>query len=229
MAGGGYTNLGGFWGVADATATATATATVTPTATSTATATATVTGTATATLTSTRTPTATATSPAATPSATATATPPATASATSTGTPPATRTPTATPAASSTATRTPTITPTPYRQPAVGVQVVPGAVAGRLTVTITARDANCTPNNRLVSIQVTALQNAVIQLPDSVLLQATPFSLPIPPNSNSVSFTLVRRPDSPPNPAGDGSTASLLVTDGCGAWPTFVGGGVSAF
>jgi hypothetical protein len=29
--------------------------------------------------------------------------------------------------------------------------------------------------------------------------------------------------------SGQAATVTLVITDGCGAWPTFVGGGPSAF
>ncbi|HZR97801.1 MAG TPA: hypothetical protein VFE37_03785 [Chloroflexota bacterium] len=144
----------------------------------------------------------------------------------------ATPTPSRTPTPTATRTSTPAVggsaTPTPYPRPNVGVHVEPGNPQ-RLLVTITARDANCTPNNRLIAVRVTALQNGVVQLPGSVVLQQTPFDIPVPPNSSQLSFTVIRRSETPPNAAGPGTTVSLVVTDGCGDWPTFVGGGPNAF
>ncbi|HEY7068171.1 MAG TPA: choice-of-anchor Q domain-containing protein [Chloroflexota bacterium] len=137
-----------------------------------------------------------------------------------TSTPPATATPTHTFTPSPTG--TPTITRTPYPRPNVSVQVTPGA-PNQLHVTITARDAGCTPNNQLAQIQVTALDNAVIQEPDDLVLRSAPVTLPMPPRALQASFTLLRVT------AGQAATASLLISDGCGGWPTIVGGGPNAF
>jgi hypothetical protein len=49
----------------------------------------------------------------------------------------------------------------------------------------------------------------------------TPIALPTHPAS--IVLTLHRVT------SGAASTAELTVTDGCGDWPTFVGGGPSAF
>jgi N-acetylneuraminic acid mutarotase len=185
------------------------TLTLTPTATPTNTAT--PTPTATATLTPTPTNTAMATS---TPTLTLTPTPTATSSATPTSTPTGTVTPTRTPS--------PTVTLTPYPRPAVGVQVTPDPPQ-RLQVVITARDAACTPNNQLVQIQFTALTNAGIQLPGDVIVHTTPFTVPIAPGNAQTSFTVIR------TTPGQPTNATFTVTDGCGAWPTFVGGGPNSF
>jgi hypothetical protein len=45
----------------------------------------------------------------------------------------------------------------------------------------------------------------------------------VPGTPASYQFTVVR------TTPGVASTVHLVVTDGCGAWPTFVGGGPSAF
>jgi hypothetical protein len=130
----------------------------------------------------------------------------------------------ATPPATATPTRTftPTITPTPYPRPSVSVQAVP-STPGRLDVTLTARDAGCTPNNHLVQVEVTALQNAVLELPGSLTLREAPVTLPLGAGATQVSFRLLR------GTPGQAALATLLVTDGCGGWPTFVGGGPNAF
>ncbi|HEY7066159.1 MAG TPA: carboxypeptidase-like regulatory domain-containing protein [Chloroflexota bacterium] len=193
------------------TSSSTPTNTSTPTSTSTPTATATATATATSTPTGTVTPTATST-PTATPSATTTRTP------TPTGTAVVGATATATP--TSTVTRPPTITPTPV--PHVGVQVAPGA-PNRLQVTVTARNGGCTPDNQLVQLQFTVLSNGAIQRPSDLALHQTPFTVSIPPGTAQTSFTLLRlNPD-------QAATAQLVITDGCGTWPTFVGGGPGSF
>jgi hypothetical protein len=104
----------------------------------------------------------------------------------------------------------------------VGVLVVPGGPS-RLQVTVTARNGGCTPDNQLVQLQFTALSNVAIQLPSDLSLHETPFTAPILPSTAQTSFTLMRLTP------GDAATAQLVVTDGCGTWPTFVGGGPGAF
>ena len=149
---------------------------------------------------------------------------------TPTTTPTATRTPTPTPTRTHTPTSTtPVATATPtstsFPRPNVGVGVVP-STSGRLTVTIAGRDAACSPNNQLQSIQITRLDNATVDWPGpppTVIssLPATP--IPVPGSPPSYQFTVVR------TTPGAASTVHLTVTDGCGEWPTFVGGGPGAF
>lgn len=132
--------------------------------------------------------------------------------------PPPTPTATATATLTFTPTRTPTATPTPRTQ--VGVSVAP-SVGGRLLSTITARSGGCAPDNQLVSLHFTQTDNALVTI-GSQVDRGGDFTVPVPPNTPAVSFT-VRRVS--PGPA----TVQLIVTDGCGTWPTFVGGGPEAF
>ncbi len=105
----------------------------------------------------------------------------------------------------------------------VGVGVAP-ATAGRLLVTVTARDAACSPNNALQSVQVTRLDNATVEWPGPPPTTiSAPTTLPVPGTPASYRFTVVR------TTPGVASTVHLVVTDGCGTWPTFVGGGPNAF
>ena len=125
----------------------------------------------------------------------------------------------------------PTITPTPYPRPNVGVQVAPGG--GVLQTTITARDAGCnnnTQNNQLLSIRFTRLANATVDVGAPPIATVGPAPPPPPPvdvalpsHPPSVSLT-VHRINS-----GQPVTVELIVTDGCGTWPTFVGGGPGSF
>ena len=203
----------------------------TPTPTNTATKTATSTPTKTATPTTTRTPTPTNTVAGTnTPTPTKTATPTATATATVSPGATATLTP------GLTATRTPTATPFP--KPNVGVSVVPSG--GALQTTITARDAGCTPNNQLVSVQFgqpRASSNELVDLagiPGMSVQPALPgaanltgrqgsFTVTLPAGVSQLPFAVRRATP------GVATTVNLLVTDGCGQWPTFVGGGPTAF
>jgi hypothetical protein len=157
--------------------------------------------------------------PTATPTGTGTPSPTGTATATrtATGTPSPTRIPTSIP------TQPPTITPTPYPQSNIGVQVA-SAGAGQLQATLTARDAGCVPNNRLRALRITRLTNATLDVPGIgtlTALSAGPIALPdLPP---AITLTLHRVT------GGASATAELVVTDGCGDWSTFVGGGDAAF
>jgi hypothetical protein len=139
-----------------------------------------------------------------------------------TATPTATRTPTATASATPTGTRT-TVQPgaTPYPQPNVAVETSPD-MAGRLRVTVTGRDAGCTPNNTLTALRFGSMTNARVDLGDGAL-HAGSFDDTLPTPGPRATFYVVRQTP------GQASTVSLTVVDGCGAWPTFVGGGPTAF
>jgi hypothetical protein len=231
-----------------ATSTATPTETSTPTPTSTATATSTDTPTATSTVTATPmatlTPTATSTdTPAPTSTATPSATPTRTSTPTSTTAPTVTLTPTPTltptrgtltltppaPTATLTATApatrtpTPTVTPVPAPcapRPPIGIAVTPSG-DGRLHVVVTATTNAGTPTNQLVSIRFDPGTNAAVYA--ELFAQSVPFTVSYPAGTTQATFAVGRLT------AGQASTASLVITDGCGAWPTFVGGGPSAF
>ncbi|HEY7067953.1 MAG TPA: hypothetical protein VII06_41260 [Chloroflexota bacterium] len=133
--------------------------------------------------------------------------------------------PTRTPPAPPTATRTPTATATPFPHPNVGVQVAPSGTADQLQTTITARDAACASgNNQLQALQFTKLTNAAVDVATSpVTMVSAPTTVSLPPHPATIGLT-VRR-----STAGLAATVELTVVDGCGTWPTFVGGGPSAF
>jgi uncharacterized repeat protein (TIGR01451 family) len=222
--------------------TETPTITVTPTLTATPTVTGTPTSTATPTLTATPTPTGT---PAGTATPTPTGTPPGGATLTPTGTaisratptltptpgqnPTATHTPTATSTATppiltatpTLAPPTPTATPGPCApRPPVSVVTAPNG-DGRLRVTITANTSTGTLTNQLVSVLFNAGSNTRIYA--GLYAQTGPFTWNLAPVTTQGTFLVERLT------AGQASTVSLVVTDGCGAWPTFVGGGPTAF
>lgn len=171
----------------------------------------------------TATPTATAT---ATNTATSTRTPTATATPTSTNTPTATSTPSATPTVTRTPTpsATPTRTATPFPQANVGIQTAPQPPS-RLRVTVDGRDASCggnLHNNQLFELRFGTATNAFIDVGDGIL-HSGDFVFAPPLFMEPFTFYLVRRTP------GQASTVNLTVVDGCGAWPTFVGGGPDAF
>jgi hypothetical protein len=79
-------------------------------------------------------------------------------------------------------------------------------------------------NARLLQLQIGALTNAVVDL-DALgqMGVGSGATIALPPETLSLSL-YVRRVT-----PGHASHANLTVVDGCGAWPTFVGGGPSAF
>jgi len=122
-----------------------------------------------------------------------------------------------TPTPTSTLTPVPTATPGPCApRPLVGVQVV-AVGGGKLRVTLTTSQLPATPGNKLIQVRFGSAPNAVVE-------DATGVSPPPPPPAGATSYTVfVRR-------TGQGGVAfPLIVVDQCGEWPTFVGGGPSAF
>jgi hypothetical protein len=173
------------------------------------------------------TPTATPTrTPTPTVTATATAPPTSTAPPTATATPTSTASRTPTPAATLAVTLTSTATPpsaarcTP--RPTVAVQAVPGS-AGQLAVMVTAATTASTPTNDLVRLDFGAATNARIDVTGGPQNLAGGFGFAVSANQSGASFT-VRRVTT-----GQAAHVELTVTDSCGAWPTFVGGGPGAF
>ena len=107
----------------------------------------------------------------------------------------------------------------------VGVGVTPQAPTQTLQTTITARETGCTANNRLLSLRFTRLANATVDVPTTPVtaVTTTPTTVALPSQPASITLTVHRVT------AGQAATAELVVTDNCGDWPTFVGGGPSAF
>ena len=120
------------------------------------------------------------------------------------------------------ATATPTLTPTPALpavscspRPPIQIASTPGG--GRLSVTVTATGQN----NQLLSLQFTRTTNAVVDVAGQTGRSGA-FTVNLPGTSATSSF-VVRR-------VGTGSaTVAVTVTDRCGGWSTFVGGGPGAF
>ena len=79
-------------------------------------------------------------------------------------------------------------------------------------------------NNQLLALRVTRLTNATVDVPGVGTLtapSATPIALPSHPPTLGLTVHRVT--------SGQASMVELTVTDGCGDWPTFLGGGPSAF
>src|SRR4051812_19681866 len=107
-------------------------------------------------------------------------------------------------------------------RPNVGVTVAPG-VAGALQVTIAAATNGNTPTNQLTRLQFGAATGALIDVPGQPAGQTGNFGVNLTGGPTQASF-VVRQATS-----GQPATVPLTVTDGCGDWPTLVGGGPSAF
>jgi hypothetical protein len=101
------------------------------------------------------------------------------------------------------------------RRPAVSVSVARGQ-PGQLHVTVIAG------SGELRSMQFGAATNALIDI-GAVVGATGNFSVTFAAGTQQVTF-LVRRAS-----AGQSTTVPLTANDACGAWPTFVGGGPSAF
>jgi subtilase family serine protease len=122
----------------------------------------------------------------------------------------------------------PTSTPGPpaataVPRPNVGVGVAPNPAAHTLQATLVARNT-CTAANQLQSIQFTRLTNATVDVPTSLAATVTAPGTVILAGSPATITLTVHRVN-----AGQAATVEMIVTDGCGTWPTFVGGGPSAF
>jgi hypothetical protein len=174
----------------------------------------------------TATPTPTATS---TPTPTVILTPPPSQTAVPTLTATSTRTTTASPTATLTGTPTAvTATPGPAGtldscapRPAVGVSTAPSGL-GRLQVTLTAQSNAGAAPNELRSVQFGQLDNATIEWPGRPAITG-PTTVALPAGTRQAAFSVQRVA------AGQSAMVPIVVTDQCGPWPTFVGGGPTAF
>jgi hypothetical protein len=107
-------------------------------------------------------------------------------------------------------------------RPNVGVAVAP-ASGNRLQVTVTANTGPGAATNALVSLAFGALDNAVVDIVGGQSNVTSNQTITLGPGVTSQQF-FVRR-----TTGGVASTVPLVATDLCGGWPTFVGGGPSAF
>ena len=101
-------------------------------------------------------------------------------------------------------------------RPRVGVQVVPVG-GGRLRVSITSSTEPATPGNHLVNVQFGGVANAAVE---DVSGQGPPASVP----TGATIYDFVVRRTGP-----GGVSLPFTVTDTCGPWPSFAGGGPDAF
>jgi hypothetical protein len=98
------------------------------------------------------------------------------------------------------------------------------AASGTLAVTLAGRDAGCAANNQLLALRFTRLTNATVNVPGvGSISAASPNAVPLAGHPASIVLTVHRVQ------GGQATTVEIVVTDGCGDWPTFVGGGPNAF
>jgi YVTN family beta-propeller protein len=100
------------------------------------------------------------------------------------------------------------------------LQTAPAAGGGKLQVHIEATPLNTQQPNRLRTLRFGTFQNAKVTLDGQPILSGQAFT--VPENRSTVDFTVERATP------GQATTVPLTVVDGCGEWPTFVGGGTSA-
>jgi hypothetical protein len=113
---------------------------------------------------------------------------------------------------------TPTPTPAPVAcSPRPAVQVTTSGSGGRLHVSVSATGQN----NTISALQFTRTSNALVDVGGQTGRTGV-FTTSLSGSSATASFTVRRA-------APGASTVSLTVVDRCGSWPTFVGGGASAF
>jgi hypothetical protein len=91
----------------------------------------------------------------------------------------------------------------------------------QLSVTLRAQTLPATPANALSGLRVIRLANARLTLDGQPLQEGQ--VLPLAAGTQGLVLTVQKLAP------GQASTAQLVVTDICGEWPTFVGGGPGAF
>jgi N-acetylneuraminic acid mutarotase len=92
---------------------------------------------------------------------------------------------------------------------------------GQLQAVISAQTLPATPTNSLQRIAVTRIENATVTVNGNPVSAGS--SVPLLAGTAQVTLLVQRQS------AGAGSTVSFSVTDICGDWQSFVGGGPSAF
>jgi len=123
---------------------------------------------------------------------------------------------------SNTATVAIAVTPTPCG-PRPRVQTTPAAAGGKLQVHIEALAMPTVQNNALRQVKFGSFQNARVTLNGQPIPSGETFTIADPANTHGVDFVVERVTP------GQATTVPFVVVDGCGEWPTFVGGGPTAF
>lgn len=142
-----------------------------------------------------------------------------------TSTPVPTATNTLTPSPTITPTRTPTSTPTPVPTVSPSCMLRPVVLvtteahgSGRLKVTVESTNSAGVPDNSLQAIRIVALANASVEIGDNVIRQGGAL-VELDDGIEEVHFYVQRVA------ASQAYTVTLGLTDLCGEWQTFVGGG----
>jgi hypothetical protein len=110
--------------------------------------------------------------------------------------------------------------PVPACEPRPRVIAQPAVGGGKLQVRIEPTPLNNQQVNRLVVLRFGTFQNARVTLNGQSV--ASGQTVTLPPGTLGVDFTVERATP------GQATTVPLVVVDGCGDWPTFVGGGTAA-
>jgi hypothetical protein len=105
-------------------------------------------------------------------------------------------------------------------RPAILVTTEPH-VSGQLKVTVEATNSGGVPDNSLHAIRVITLTNASVEMGGDTIRQAD-VSVDLDEGTEEVHFFAQREDNTLPY------TVTLGVTDDCGEWQTFVGGGPGA-
>ena len=103
------------------------------------------------------------------------------------------------------------------QRPRIAVQSIRTA-AGTLQVTLTATNSATVTGNVLQSLAFNHILNASVTI-GSQASQVNPFTVTFAPGTTTTQFTATR------NTPGQAMQVDFGVTDRCGLWQTFVGGG----
>jgi hypothetical protein len=93
----------------------------------------------------------------------------------------------------------------------------------RLQVTVSATITPGVPNNRISQLRFENGTNSLVDIPDHPSGATGRFDATPPVGATSYTFTVRRFA------TGQSVQVPFTVVDGCGPWPTFVGGGRAAF
>jgi hypothetical protein len=107
-------------------------------------------------------------------------------------------------------------------RPSVGLDVQPGG-GGRLQVTVRAGTLPSTPSNQLSAVRFGSAAGALVDVPNGPTGVPGGFLFNLPAGTQQFVF-FIRQ-----TATGQAATVPLVVTDACGDWQTFAGGGPGAF
>ena len=93
-----------------------------------------------------------------------------------------------------------------------------------MAVTVQVGRPATAPNNIVRKVQIVRADNAQVEIQGQTFGAAGGSATPTSPNQR-VTFTVARQPAGAPATV----TVPVVVTDDCGEWNTFVGGGPTAF